>query len=847
MRFTSLLGMFDGLIDKISNFFTDFGNSIFNSGLMKIIGTVLYGLSYALFLVIDFLSMFFRRIVGLETGVTLDLETGGSQAIEGDIVLTLIQSKEVMNVFFSLLIVAIFLLFVSTIVAIIKSEYNFDKGGNAKGPIFGRAIKAVFYFLSVPTICIFGVFMANQLLLLLDQATRQSTSTKISSLVFASCCEKSNRVLNDTTFWNGYRTSEAVSGAKSGGGAFFYRNATTDGNDIQNTTANREGVAYGINAAFANETAMEFVTNGSVSFSDGFEWSTNGDMGRPTEVDSSRSAFKAHYGLTIKNVSDKSTFSVYNVDLVWFYFDLMSYDHLISLLASFLILKSLFDLSMGVVKRIYEMIVLFCVSPPIVALMPLDEGTAYKNWTKAFVSKTLAAYGGVLAMNFFFMLVPVLRRINVFGANGVMFGSINLSSVFNYLAQLMMIIAGAVSLTSISGMISGLIGADDAVSEGASVSKATMGGIAGAIGFGMGAGRLIGKGIKATAAIPKHALNAGQQLGRDMKNIATGNSGNSIENTTADIASELGTGNSSGASQAPDSAQAVGNNAGGGDSTPPGGPSGGTPPSGGGSSGGGQSNGMVSGSSGGASSSGEKFGDKVYDRAGKLAHVSGNYLREGATAKGVGRAFMQTGRATGAVGAATGRAVGGLGRSTGASFAAMAHSKSLGGKVGHFFAGVGKAVATGATAAGMAVATAATAVGTATRTVARGAGMTLRMGGAVLKNFALPALKGAAKGVGAVGGLVASAATGGESSKVSAAVKGGLTPPDKRDAARKSRAARNEKYDNETQSALRKKYQQEYDVLQQKYAGKNSDMSGFYRDLESLQKKYKNKGLKDIR
>ncbi len=607
MGFSSLLGMFDGIIESISSFFTDLFNSVLWSGILKFLGILLYSFSIALFSVMDFLASFFRRIVGLDGGVSM----GGKQ-VTGDIVLSLIQSREVMNVFIALLVVAVFLLFVSTIVAIIKSEYNFDKGGNAKGPIFGRAIKALFYFLSVPTVCIFGVWMANQLLSVLDEATGGGgQNSHLSSLVFAACCNNANRIGNDGEFWSAYRQSDSVSGA-GGGRAFFIDSVSLSGNDIPNDADARQTIANGVNDAFKKETPFKQVYgSGNNTYDNIFEWSPSGRMGKPEGVTGSQEGFKWHYGLSLNNIYDGSngTFSVYDINLVWFYYNIFSYDHLISLLACFLILKALFDLCMGVTKRIYEMIVLFCVSPPIVALMPLDEGAAYKNWTKAFVGKTLAAYGGVLAINFFYMLVPVLQTINVF--DNVSFGIINMTGVFNYFAQLIMIIAGAVSLSSISGMISGLIGAEDAVKSGSEISGAVAGTVARMGGMAVGLGKAaIAKGVGVAKGIKNRNAEKREITGKPSEDV------NGIAETTGNIANAV------------DANQAVGNNAGDGSNPPSGGGDGGgsgggsTPPAGGrspnadkavgGGASGGQSNGITSDSSG--PSAYDKKVAKAYDK-----------------------------------------------------------------------------------------------------------------------------------------------------------------------------------------------------------------------------------------
>ncbi|MCL2770791.1 MAG: hypothetical protein FWD89_00560, partial [Firmicutes bacterium] len=161
------------------------------------------------FLIIDFLEMFFRRLAGLHgaielgsgyAGVGVESTTRTNPEAGVDLVLLFIQSPMVWNVFLSLGLVAVALLGISTLIAILKSEWNFEKEGNAKGPIFGKAIKALLLFFAVPASAFFGVMFANMILRVIDQATRQDGNVSISGMLFYTAAQRGNRLMTNENF-----------------------------------------------------------------------------------------------------------------------------------------------------------------------------------------------------------------------------------------------------------------------------------------------------------------------------------------------------------------------------------------------------------------------------------------------------------------------------------------------------------------------------------------------------------------------------------------------------------------------------------------------------------------------
>lgn len=81
-----------------------------------------------------------------------------------------------------------------------------------------------------------------------------------------------------------------------------------------------------------------------------------------------------------------------------------SFNFLTAYLVAIIMLISLFMLSVGLVKRLYDIIVLILCMPLVCGTIPLDDGARFRAWRETFLSKLLVAFGAVISINVFFML-----------------------------------------------------------------------------------------------------------------------------------------------------------------------------------------------------------------------------------------------------------------------------------------------------------------------------------------------------------------------------------------------------------------------------------------------------------
>lgn len=374
-------------IDSIINAFKEHIVDPLITCLSYIFGMLFYGLQIGMFYVIDTVQMAVRKIVGLPA-YSINGERTYGYVVDGverndDLVVAFLESETVQSVFISILIAAVFLLFISTVVAILKSET--DAKSNAKGPIFGNAIKSIVCFFMVPVVCYVGIFVANLVLKTLDGATSRD-AISFSSQIFVASAYNANKITKDSSFAKEVWESQIIPGS-----------ALLSAGDME-TDAGRLKLAALVDDAFRR--VLSPVTDGSSGSRDGVRTTVT------ITVVSNWGLGKADHSF--------NQFDVKDYDLVFHYYDVISYNYLIGYVAGATIVGMLLNLLIGVIRRIFEICVLFVVSPAVVALMPLDGGDKFKTWKNEFIKRVFSAYGPIIGMNLCFMVLEMLQNVTLF-------------------------------------------------------------------------------------------------------------------------------------------------------------------------------------------------------------------------------------------------------------------------------------------------------------------------------------------------------------------------------------------------------------------------------------------------
>ena len=148
------------------------------------------------------------------------------------------------------------------------------------------------------------------------------------------------------------------------------------------------------------------------------------------------------------------TLDYMNLDLVKKYYKLRELNFLVGI-GSGLVLLVLFALAaLRFVQRIFDIILLYIVSPVSISTIPIDDGSRFKLWREMLVTKVISAYGIILSMNLFFLIIPQVNQITFYD-----------SKFENGLIKLLFTIGGAFAVTKAYMVIAQLTGNNGGMNE----------------------------------------------------------------------------------------------------------------------------------------------------------------------------------------------------------------------------------------------------------------------------------------------------------------------------------------------------------------------------------------------
>ena len=479
-----LNGIMTVIINVINSFFAPIFNAVLSVFYQFIFGSMCG--------ILNACQKLFRIFAGTEAAIYTEAgKTAFGQSTvfggtTGNMVFDFLLSQTVINVFTKIIVLAVALLIIFTIVAIIKNEYSTDvtKADNNKFKILASSGRALMGLLFVPVICILGIYASNQILIAVDSATN-SGSSYMGTRVFVACSFNANRARIDEEFAKAMCIPKGDDGKNYS--AYWNKvhnnydfGVTTTGDSEQALSSMMEKVAQKIDTAFL---ANSKVPGGSNSWN-------NSDSGFGTGI---------VYEKMFESNIYPETFDCTNFWLTFYYYDLWEFDFVMAgiviAVLSFLYIKLLITLA----KRIYEIILLFIMSPVLLAMMPLDEGKAIKDWRTTFLQKVLMVYAPVVAMNLFLSIFGMFTSVDslatitnalleftgidltastasglplLLGAKGILMKAVpGLYAAYNLITCIFMI-AGVMVVDQTSSWVAKWIGAEDAIKSGKEQYKA---------------------------------------------------------------------------------------------------------------------------------------------------------------------------------------------------------------------------------------------------------------------------------------------------------------------------------------------------------------------------------------
>ena len=504
----------------------------FVANLFSFIPKIAYMLANSFLAICDLFQYWVRKLAGL------DVYYIDGEAQTGDIVYQFIRGiflgeyPALHNVFIGLIILAAILLILSTIISIIRNEYTAEKGENSKSKIIGQSLKSIAYVAIVPIICMLGVYLANVVLVAVDRATTTTSAT--STILNTSLLEPY------TITYNASGNPDANSGTETTApdsvqsyisyNLFGFSAVGTTGQTFSGMIFKTS--AYGANRVRATEN-QSITSNNQENINGFFQLLQEGraqnfgglfkdDNNDPDMVAlyidtafadnvklkekyqlSYEESYIRDYGganwgnaFGIREGWEYQSMNRFDVELVWYYYDLWKFDFVVCFGAVIIMLNIFINIIFGLMKRLIELVGLFLISAPLIALMPLDNGGAYNKWRGKFLKNTLMAYGAIGGMNLVFLIMPYLAEISFFN-----------NDFLDGLVSTLFVIVALIMVKDFIAMVSDFVGGGDANKEGEAIDgevgklAAKAGAMAvGAGVLGAGAGLLALKGGKFAAS-----------------------------------------------------------------------------------------------------------------------------------------------------------------------------------------------------------------------------------------------------------------------------------------------------------------------------------------------------------
>ncbi|MDD4275788.1 MAG: hypothetical protein PHO33_02270 [Clostridia bacterium] len=482
-----ICGIMDDFMDTFSNWLL---------GVISFIPKLLYALTLGLFALLDFFETLFGALSGTgefsfsgatNYNVTIDPETGEillngvADAFAGDPVLYFIQQPAIQSIFWSMVALAILLLIVFTFIAVIKSEFqvvdDLTKAAvpkNNKYMVFRNSIIAIFYGLLIPAISIGGIMMGNVLLRALDDATSPNTSDLLSRQLFVASFYNANRMRSDDLFIENFGDDNPNN---------YWSDVSAGLTDATKNSA----IATQIDNAFLYGTNYE-------SFTGGVNEDYGNDYYDYYQVTFAAGGLGTLGGEFISSIVFDSLgggFNIYNTSLVFFYYDLWNLSSmLIAWAGAILLISCFFQVAFAMIQRFFYITILFVFSPIAISMYPLSA-KVLDRWKAAFISNVLCMYAVVVCLNFYFILMPILNRINLFSESSLMIGAVSgfssqlgdttaltlnfLAPFFNALFKLLLMIAGAFVIKKAPAYFGEIFGTNEKGGDPLSVGKNLIG------------------------------------------------------------------------------------------------------------------------------------------------------------------------------------------------------------------------------------------------------------------------------------------------------------------------------------------------------------------------------------
>lgn len=454
---------------------------------------------------IDTVFEVFRAVAGLDTVTT----PSGEQSISE----YFMQLDGVQWAFWVVFIAAIGICAVCTVVAIVKNIIN-AKGGEPKSHVrtIGQSLSTTVVALFMAMLLVVGMGCADRLLGAIDNSINHGEKSIMShEIIGISVADGYIRDTDNVLGLNKYDQDTGEATFVS----YLYDYATEDGKIKKIATSTGivtveygdEYIVYldknGQEIGFYSAYTLVHESNGDPKFDDdGNEvYELNREALVPinavggwnkkpsadgTEYYTKDSLPSNMWNASVEGILGDDTWVIVPLPYDWKYDGMIAspddFNFIIAYICAIVLLIALIGATFGLVKRLFDIVLLFITLPGIAATIPLDDGAKFKLWRETVISKVFLAFGTVLAVNVFTIIAPSIWGISL----GTEAGGFT-----NSVLRLVLICGGALTISGGQLLFARLLGtsAEESREMGQS-ARTLLGGATAALGGVKAAGRL---------------------------------------------------------------------------------------------------------------------------------------------------------------------------------------------------------------------------------------------------------------------------------------------------------------------------------------------------------------------
>ncbi|MBQ7057714.1 MAG: hypothetical protein IJM83_00220 [Firmicutes bacterium] len=179
---------------------------------------------------------------------------------------------------------------------------------------------------------------------------------------------------------------------------------------------------------------------------------------------------------------------IYNFSQVNGDFDIgFKTDYIVVWVAAIAVIFDLVVIILNCVARMFNLLFLYIIAPPVIAASPLDNGGKFKQWSTAFLVQALSVFGTVIAMRLLLIYLPIVMSpsLKLFDPSE--------HAILNMFAKLIMVWGGFEAAKKSTGLLTGIL------ADNAGWQSLTAGDMSASAGKALGKVTAVGKAAAGTA------------------------------------------------------------------------------------------------------------------------------------------------------------------------------------------------------------------------------------------------------------------------------------------------------------------------------------------------------------